>query len=206
MDVRSFSLDIQTAVFTPIIYNPLLKFARVNHDYERGDWLPLFPDEIVLLSQGVGTQKANNYLVLSHVWDWLRANNNDAAWDWLTDYEAMWINNNAEGGEIDITGKVNAEPIIGGGNLIAYDMETDSHVRLVTFNYADTIVGNFFTAPWLFWYPTAVNTSRVVRKIAGGIDVYIPLLSYAESWIQKSKITLLDRQPASWTILDVLGA
>ena len=189
------------------------KFARVNHDYERGDWLGLFPDEVVLQLQGTGNQKANNYLVLYHIWVWLRQNNTDGAWDWLTDYEAMWINNNGIGGEIDYpkteaenaTKKISAEPIIGGGNLIAYDKETATHVRLVTFNYKDAIVGNFNTSPWMFWYPTAVNASKQVRKIAGGIDAYIPLLSYAESWIEKSRLILLPHQPTNWTISDVLN-
>jgi len=181
------------------------KFARVNHDYDRGDWLGLFPDEIVLQSQGTGNQKANNVPIRPQVWSWLRANNNDAAWTWLTTYESMWMNNNGKGGEIDITGKVSSEPLTCGGNLIAYDAETTTHVRLVTFNYNDPIVGDFKTTPWMFWYPTAVNTSRVVRKVAGGIDVYVPLLSYAESWIEKSRITLLPSRPSTWTEANVLS-
>jgi hypothetical protein len=167
-----------------------------------------YPDAIILQDRPIGKQLGHGIPILPPVWSCLRERNNNAAWAWITTYEAMWINNSGVGGEIDITQKVNAECIIGGGNLVAYDYETDTHIRLVAYDYRTSnfpTLENFITRPYLFWYPTSIDANGNIYKVAGGIDAYIPLLKYTELWIRKSEVTLLPAQPVSWGIENVLA-
>jgi hypothetical protein len=198
---------LKTVTWERILVNDPYKWAIVKHNPDRPDaykYNPFAPDEIPMQDRPIGSQLGHGIPVLPPVWSWLYANNSAAAWEWLTNYEKMWINNNGVGGEINIGDNVSAESITGGGNLVAYDFETATHIRLVSFKYTDNIAGSFFTHPWLFWYPTMINEAGIVRKVANGIDVYIPLLRYTELWLRKVDVIQLAYKPASWGIKDVL--
>jgi hypothetical protein len=189
------------------IERPSLKFARVNHNYDRGDALRLYPDEIEIEDDPYSVlPKGHNIPIQSRVWDAIRDINDAAGWAYATTSQAMWINLPGLPRPIDIaTEKVNAESIIGGGNLVGYDLEVNGHLRLMAFPYMSKPFGNFQTLPYMYWVPTAVSVGGVVRLVASGVTCFLPLLKYTELWINKNKVTLLPCEPLSWTVADVLG-
>jgi len=190
------------------------KWAVVKHDRDRfsaPDAMHFAPDAVHVQDRPQGDGVGHQIPVLASVWSYLRKTNNADAMKWLETYEAMWINNGGKGGQIITTSNVNAESIIGGGNLIAYDDEKNTHVRIVARHYKfefgtlNPENDNFNTFPWLYWYPTAINAAGVIRKVTSGIDVFIPLLICTELWIGKNKVRLLDKKPDKWGIENVLS-
>jgi len=187
------------------------KWCVIKHK-PRGQNGTLEPDVIALQDRPVGTGVGHEIPFMGW-WDLLRQTNNDAAWAWLTTYEAALFNNNQdpEQREIDITKPVSALSQTFGGNLKAYDKETKTHIRLVAYNYLADVhklnpnVNNFANEPWMFMYPNAINEYGVIRKVANGIDVFVPQLSYTELWIRKSEVILLAQKPATWGIQDVMS-
>lgn len=182
------------------------KFARVNHNYERGEQLNFWPDEIELEDDPYSVlPKGHNIPIGPQIWDNIEDNNDAAGEAYAKTSQAMWINLPGDPRTIDIlTEKVNAESIIGGGNLIAYDKEVNGHLRLVAWHYLATPQGNFGMYPYEYWVPTMVSTGGLVRLVANGVTCFLPLLKYTELWINKSKVTLLPFQPKTWTVADVL--
>jgi hypothetical protein len=187
------------------------KWARIKHVADRPDVPEDFaPDEITLQDRPIGQQLGHG-IPWRNWWGHSREINNDAAWARFTTYEADLFNNNGVGGQIDTTQNVSAECIDMGGNLFAYDAETSTHVRMVTYKYnMDTsilnpLTSNFYYHPEYYFYMCSISKSGIIRKVGAGIDEFAPRVAYGEKWIRKSEITKLPGRPATWGIYDVLA-
>ena len=189
--------------------DPVLKFARVKHDPARVDprEMALYPDAVHVQDRPIGTGVGASILILPPVWRKSEEINNEAGERYAKTSQAMWINlMGDEPRDIDIEHEVvHAESIISGGNLVAYDYETATHIRLVAPRYDEkSFVGNFYTHPWLYWYPTAINSAGRIFRVTSGIDVFFPLLKRTELWMHKSLVVLLSKRPDTWGISDVM--
>ena len=194
-----------------VIDDPSIKYARVNHQFDRPGLDPdkFVPDAIKMYGQSYGDQKGNDIPWLKW-WKHCKDINadNPGAWEWLTTLEAMLFNKDGTLGQIDTTQKISALCQMCGGNLIQFRTETANSV--LVFSYQWDMDTSILTAqsplehPEYYWYGCAVNGHGTVRKLTNGIKVIVPQVARGQKWLHKDQITILDRKPDTWTFENVL--
>ncbi len=187
------------------------RFARVKHDPSRVDpeEMALYPDAVHMQDKPAGTGVGASIKIFPPVWRKIEEINNKDGERYAKTSQAMWINlAGDQPRDIDIEREtVHAESIIGGGNLVEWDVETETHIRLVAPLYtATSFVGDFYSHPWLYWYPTAINSAGKIYRVTSGIDVFFPLLKRTELWMHKSLVSIfpVGWSPSGWSISDVM--
>lgn len=196
--------------YVEIIQDPSVKYARVKHFYDRVDpeW-KLVPDAIKLNSNGWSDQKGQDIPWINW-WHHHEEINSPAAYKALTLLEVMLFNKDETAGEIDTTQPISALCQMGGGNLVAYREETNSHIHILSYQWdmdtslLDPDYDNFYKRPEFYWYMVAVNRNRVIRKMANGLDIFVAQVARGEKWIRKSEVTFFDQRPETWTIENIL--
>jgi hypothetical protein len=193
LEIGAHPVTWKKVVATEKKYN----FAIVRHiprDVLSSEGKPFAPDTVPMQDRPAGSGKGDPIRILPSWWSFIRKINNDKGYKYVNSIFAMWINNpfNQE----DPNAKVNAESIIGGGNPVAYDMETTTHIRLVSWSFdKDTstlnpLLDNWYWKPYLFWYPVAIDIHGNLIHVSGGVDAYFPLIKHTELWMNKNSVEL----------------
>jgi len=109
---------------------------------------------------------------------------------------ALWINNAEWDNEIPYNPSDEAVSHICGGNFIAYDTETPTHVRLVS--YANDLdmnrvlnpeIDNWVMKPYKWWKAIAVNKDGTLINVGQDVDAFFPLLrGKYELWMYKKHL------------------
>jgi len=190
---------------------PPYKFAIVKHviPNETGEFnITYYPDAVPMQDQPKGTGKGDTIPILNPWWEYMQKINTPDGYSYNRSVGALWINikyKDADGNQIKTP---RAESIHCGGNFIAYEEETDTHVKLVSYDYRMKTVGldleidNWFMKPWMFWKACAVNSGgKVINPYvkSRGIDVYFPLIRNTELWMNKNDLELFPDPPAGWS-------
>jgi hypothetical protein len=209
MAIRTFSVNTTTGVFAPelpyrwgIIKRQLYQTANLFD-----------PDVVKMDDRGDGISRLGHEIPWRNFWKHTLEINGAGEKSWILSWEAALFNNNQDPDvrEIDITQDVSSISQTFRGNLVAIDGETANKVRFVSYKYnmdtsSLTPNDNFSTKPWLYRLASAVNSYGMIRRIAGGILPFIPLVAYTELWMDKSEIMFLDKRPDTWTIENVLSS
>jgi len=172
------------------------------------------PDEVILQDRPIGTSIGNG-IPFMRWWDVFdRLNPSAGARLYGRTPEAQKFNNDQDPDEreIDDTQPINIRCSGDGGNLKAFYLETQTatHIQLVAFDYlypVDAEGKDFYSHPWLFTFPSAINSAGQVTKVANGINVFFPQIERKETglWIRKSEVIMLSKKPEYWGIEDVMG-
>jgi hypothetical protein len=209
MGIKTYSVNTATGSMTPML--PLAWCTLKRRP--RGTPPTYEPDETIFQDNPFGDTIGNG--IPFQIW-WptcYRVNaNNPGAMMWLGSYEAMFFNNDqSDTRQIDKDQPVNIRCSSSGGNLKAYypDTQTATHIQIVAFDYRFPELANgkdFYSHPWLFTFPTAINASGDIHKVANGINVFVPQVCRPQGlWIRKSEVLFLNSQPTSWGIENVMG-
>lgn len=182
----------------------MLNLAYVLHDFNR-PFDKYEPDAITLQDNGKRTDKGRTIPVRSNWWKYIEKINSPLGYKYARGH-GMWINRDYDS---DTPYSIaQAESIISGGNFVAYDAETATHLRILSFpNNMDTskldpAIYNWRNMPYMFWKACAVkNGSEKVINVGEGLDVYFPIICNepkffqpAELWIEKRKVKLLGQE------------
>ena len=96
---------------------------------------------------------------------------------------ALLINNAQWDNEIPYNPCDEAVSHICGGNFITYDLETATHVRLVSYandldmnNVLNPEIDNWEMKPYMWWKAIAVNSSGTLINVGQDVDAFFPLL------------------------------
>lgn len=194
-----------------------LKLAIIKHDFSRyGFGITYFPDVITVQNTGdpvSGGSKGNPVFVRSPWWRLIEKLNShdERSYRYTRSIGYMWINTDYN--QNLPYSQAQAVSVVCGGNFIAYDLETPTHVRIITFDNflkADQVLDpaliNWHVAPHKVWKACSVERNgTLIRKVAEGLDVYIPYIAPhayfgkpAEMWIEKWKIEILGERNYSF--------
>jgi hypothetical protein len=188
----------------PKIQAQRLKLAYVKHNFERYGFpnLTYFPDVIPMMDEPNTELKGRNIHCAENWWRYIEKINTASAYTWTRSIGKMWINAGYDNSIPYSTAR--PESVHCGGNFVAYDLETNTHVRLISFppdadtSQLDPAVDNWMNKPYLFWKACAVERfgTRVIN-VANGLDVYFPLICNrpqlgkpAELWMRKQDLVL----------------
>ena len=174
-------------------YDPVHKMnlAYIHHR-PRGDGF--FPDTCTAQDVGQGDLKGNTIPIYSNWWKYIEKINTAAAYNYARSIGLMWINILYDKETPYSTAR--AESVLCGGNFISWDLETDTHVRVLSYPAnmnTDTLTDDWHNKPYLFWKACAVNGDGRVIKVGNALDVYIPIIRNTELWIRKSKVTIFQK-------------
>ncbi len=198
--------NTQTLVYKEI-RPPPFKFAIVKHvipDVSAGFKITYYPDAVPMQDRPKGTGKGSGIPVFSSWWSYMRKINTPEGYSYNRSVGAMWINaeyRDEDGKEIKTPV---AESIHCGGNFVAYEEETNTHVKLISYDYRmktdvlNPVVDNWFMKPYLFWKAAAVGISGKIinpHVKSKGIDVYFPLIRNTELWMNKNDLELFPTPP-----------
>lgn len=183
---------------------------RDNTDWNWEDWeedtdregLKISPSTVPMPDRPQGDSKGNTIPILPAWQNYIRLINNNKGYDWAMSENWMWINIRYKQ-----EGKTpQAESIHCGGNYVTWDMETSSHIRLVSYHYQDKPlsflnpeVDNWHFAPHLFWKPCSVDALGKIYRMGNGIDAYIPLIARTELWLPKKRVEFFPILPAGYS-------
>lgn len=188
-----------------------MKLAYVKHDFNRAGFnIVYYPSTVTLQDQPKGDGKGRQIPIESNWWKYIEKINDERGYRYARSIQMMWINSKYDNQIKYSTG--HAESICCGGNFVSYDLETDTHLRLITYpNNLDTsalnpLRDNWYEKPYMFWKACAVeaNGAKVI-KVGADIDMYIPLICNvpqfgkpAELWIRRDKVEILGEQAWSF--------
>lgn len=168
------------------------KFAIVKHDFRpRANAGTFAPDSIAMEDRPSGSIKGDTITILNPWWEYIAKINDYYGYKYARSVGAYWINGDYN------TKPAEAESIICGGNFIAYDYETSTHVRLVSYHWQQKTAGlnpkydNWFVQPYLFQKVLCVSEDgRFQRPTVEGAqrDVYLPLIAKTMLWMNKADI------------------
>jgi hypothetical protein len=189
---------------------PKIKLAYIHHR-PRVSGLNYSPDTAPMQDRGTGQQKGRTIPIRRNWWEYLQKINSPKGYEYTRSVGLMWVNIDYDRNTPYSTAR--AESIHCGGNFLEWDIETDTHVRVVSYpNGMDTSalnpqVDNWHNKPHRFWKACSIDLSGHVIKVANGLDVYFPLICNvpefglpAELWMRKDMITTFP--PAEYTFRD----
>lgn len=185
-----------------------IKLAYIKHNFERYGFpeLNYFPDVIMMNDVSGTSQLGRNIPVKENWWRYIEKINNPLGYKYARSIQMMWVNIGYDNDVPYSTAK--AEAVHCGGNFVSWDIETSTHIRLISWaNDYDTsklnpAVHNWRTMPYMFWKACSVERfgSRV-RNVGADLDVYFPFICNtpqfglpAELWMEKSKVELLGEE------------
>lgn len=193
-----------------------LKLAYVKHNFARVGFpqIKYFPDVIPMNDTPNTTQKGRTIPIAGNWWRYIEKINSEAGYKYTRSIGAMWINIEYNNEIPYSTGR--AEPVHCGGNFLSYDLETNTHVRVIAWDngmdtsHLDPAIHNWKNMPHMFWKACAVERdgTKVINVSAG--DVYFPLICNvpqfglpAEMWMRKSNLDLLGEREYTFKDGDV---
>ena len=186
---------------------PPYKFAIVKHGVyvPENEWgITFYPDARPMQDRPQGTGKGDTIPVLNPWWEYMQKINSPDGYSYNRSVGALWINieyRDANGNQIKIP---RAESIHCGGNFIAYEEETNTHVKLISYDYRmktsglNPSVDNWQMKPYLFWKAVAVSSDGKLLNphVKGkGIDIYFPLIRNTDLWMNKNDLELFPSPP-----------
>lgn len=181
----------------------LRKVAIIRHlPRDNSDMgLIISPDTIPMQDRPQGMNKGAAIPIYPAWWEYIRAINNDRGYMWARSVDWMWINN-----EYESNANPMAESIHCGGNFVTWDLETSTHIRLVSYHYQDKPmqflnpqVDNWHNNPHMFWKPCSIDQYGTIYRMGNGIDAYIPLIARTELWLPKIRVEFFPTLPAGYT-------
>lgn len=196
--------NTQTLVYNEI-KPPPYKFAIVKHGIynDSNEWgITYYPDARPMQDRPVGTGKGNTIPILPSWWSYMRKINTPEGYTYNRSIGAMWINIWYDQERDKPTPR--AESIHCGGNFVAYEEETGTHVKLISYDYRmktdvlNPAVDNWHMKPYMFWKAVAVDKSGNMinpHVKSKGIDVYFPLIRNTELWMNKKDLELFPVPP-----------
>lgn len=168
------------------------RFAIVKHDFrQRAGSGTYLPDSIPMEDRPSGALKGDTITILNTWWEYIAKINDYFGYKYARSVGAYWINGSYDERPAE------AESVICGGNFIAYDYETATHVHLVSYNWQQKTTGlnpkydNWFVQPWMFQKVCCVSQDGRLAKptVEGaGRDVYLPLIAKTTLWMNKEHI------------------
>jgi hypothetical protein len=171
------------------------KYAIIKHRPRDVGGLRFAPDTVPIQDQPARTGKGHTIPISPAWFRHLHAINSEGGYAYIRSIGAMWINNDYD--QDDPLAMAWAESVNCGGNFIAYDRETKTHVHLVAQDHtlhADTelnpLISNWFSMPWLYWKACAISKYGQIRNVASGLDVYFALIQYGDLWMHKDSLEL----------------
>lgn len=204
----------QTLVYNEI-RQPAYQFAIIKHrprDNSGGDPsiggfdIRFSPDTIPMQDRPKGTGKGNTIPILNPWWEYMKKINTPEGYIYNRSIGCMWINIWYDQ-ETD-TPTPKAESIHCGGNFIAYEEETSTHVKLISYDYRMKTVGldpefdNWHMKPYLFWKAVAIDIGgKMIMPVVLGEarDVYFPLIRRTELWMNKKDLEFFPAPPKGMT-------
>ena len=187
-----------------------INLAYIKH-YPRdfGHGFDFYPDTITMQDKPSGTLKGRTIPIKKNWWEYLQRINNDKGYNYTRSVGMMWVNIPYDQATPYSTAR--AESIHCGGNFLEWDIETDTHVRVVSYpNDMDTstlnpAVDNWHNKPHRFWKACAINLAGDVIKVGSGLDVYFPTICNvpefglpAELWMRKDKLVMFPKNRYSF--------
>mgnify|MGYP001619641686 FL=1 len=186
---------------------PPYRFAIVKHrprDNEMGFGISYSPDTIPMQDRPQGIGKGNTIPILPPWWEYMQKINSPDGYSYNRSIGAMWINIKYDQESINPSPPPRAESIQCGGNFIAYEEETNTHVKLISYDYRmktdglKPLVDNWQMKPYTFWKAVAIdNYGKMINPhVKGkGIDAYFPLIRNTELWMNKNDLELFPSPP-----------
>jgi len=177
---------------------PVHKYAIIKHLWREAG-LSYAPDTCKVSDRPIGEEQGNKIPVTQEWWDYIKKLNSPGGYAWARSVYTMWINTPYDQTIIPdtVAEMAKSESINCGGNFIAYDEETATHVRMLSWDWRfnplvlSPTVDNWMNFPYLFWKAALVNIDyKIINPVSKGvpIDVYIPCLCLTETWINKKLI------------------
>ena len=157
---------------------------------EQGETFTFSPDTIPVQDEPRGTGKGASFQVLQPWRDYIKKINDEAGAAYALSLNNLWMNKEGV-----------AESVICGGNFVQWDMETDTHVRLVGYKYnqqtdmLDPLRDNWHTQPTRFWKACAIDETGRIINVGQALDVFYPLIAKTESWMNKSDLEMFPPPP-----------
>lgn len=145
--------------------------------------------------------KGNQILVEKNIWSYLEKINSKKAYeDYVRAKSAMWCNDKDWNNEIPYSSTL-AECIGNGGNFYISDLETPTHLRLVSFprdmdtSTLDPAKNNWFEQSEMFWKACAIDENGWVTNVGSNLDVYFMRIAYEPLWVNKKEIEIFPVGP-----------
>jgi hypothetical protein len=182
-----------------------IKLAYIKHQPERSGFnIRFYPDTCIMQDEGRGKLKGRTIPIHENWWRYIEKINDERGYKYARSIGAMWIN---IGYDIDTPySMAKAESIHCGGNFIEWDLETRTHVRVVSYpndfdaSILDPLVDNWMNKPHRFWKVVTINLDGKLLNptVRGaGADVYIPIICNVRQfgkepglWIEKDKLQI----------------
>jgi len=175
-----------------IVKHPAWQVVDLNGDGNPDTSLP----SAVAMSDGAyGDGKGHTIPIYPNWQNYIRQINDDAGYRYAMSEGMLWINKHYD----DEGTTPQAESVISGGNFVAWDYETSTHVHLVSHNImSDTSrlvpeIDNWQFKPYLYWKMSSYNSAGQSLKVGNGNDVYVPLLARTELWMHKKYLEVFPR-------------
>lgn len=153
---------------------------------------PLFapPATIPLQETPFGDEKGTPYRLLVEHKNHIQSISPASGFQWMMKPFNMVINDEYSYWENPLCQLIGC-----GGNYFAYDKETKTHVRLVSYNWLDTTyldpkIHNWLHYPWKIWKAVAITKEGVVRNVGASLDAYWKLISKRELWVHRDFVEL----------------
>ena len=130
------------------------------------------PSTVPMQDEPRGDGKGQPIFIEQPIWDYLKKINSADGYRYAKSIGNLWMNRD--------DGKV--ETVICGDNYVTWDMETDTHIRVISYPVTfDTTqlnpsVDNWFYKRHLFWRATTIDGYGNISKPGGALDVYFMLV------------------------------
>lgn len=179
---------------------PLYRYAIVEHR-PRVSTPPLDnpPDTCPMGNSGdnpADDDKGTPIPISPEWWAFIKKINSEKGYAYARSVGKMWINTEYDEVSADPDPMPVAESIHCGGNYIAYDFETATHVRLAAHHWQSSTAllhpaaDNWVNKPWMFWKACTIALDGTVRNVGNALDVYFPLIQKTELWIHKKYLEI----------------
>lgn len=168
--------------------------------------MTFYPDTIPMQDRPRGAGKGDTIPILNPWWEYMKKINTPEGYIYNRSIGCMWINIWYDQ-ETD-TPTPKAESIHCGGNFVAYEEETSTHVKLISYDYRMKTDGlnpefdNWRMKPYLFWKAAAIDISgKMIMPVVSGEarDVYFPLIRKTELWMNKNDLEIFPTPPGGMT-------
>ena len=180
--------------------------VKVSHEYP-----PIYSQDTVAGAVAMedrlfGKEKGNSIPVFDNVWSYLEKINPDPrAMPFWRSEGWLWINIPY----IDEGKTPRCESIMSPGNIISWDEETNSHVKLLAYDcdmdtsLLNPSIENWKYRPDLFWKATSYNRNWEINNVGNGIDAYTMRIKNIGStlWMHKDSIEVFPKGNYQYRLL-----
>lgn len=173
------------------------RYAIIKHRWRKSTPpLPAPPDTCPFGDSPSGEKKGTAITILGSWRNHIRAINSLKGYDWCMSVGNMIINAPYTEGQ-----NPKAESIGCGGNFLAFDEETRTHVKAISYKWTDDasildpIIHNWKARPWMIWKACAITKEGRVINVANALDAYWPMIARTDFWINKNYLEMLPIGP-----------